>query len=187
MASPKASRRTVKPSPIPKGKKPFGTTTFCDDIRQEVGGKLTFVGVYTEDMVVVTDELPAMLPTFATHTRIMIPGDMDVSEVSFRLVAEHDGKTEDIFRGDSKAVVMPKPPDDGEAKLLVVNINAGVSPLVIRGSCLMRAIATINGEEVVAGTLNVRVNPPSAANSQPKLAKQDVATPRKRRRDIAPR
>ena len=37
-------------------------TTFCDDIRQEIGGKLSYMGVYSSDLYV--GGFPITLPKF---------------------------------------------------------------------------------------------------------------------------
>lgn len=42
---------------------PYGYTIFCDDVRHEVSGKFTFVGVYQAEMI-VSGTLPAQLPKF---------------------------------------------------------------------------------------------------------------------------
>jgi hypothetical protein len=44
----------------------YGYTIFCDDIRVEVGGKLTYVGAYQGTMV-VQGTFPLLLPKFAMH------------------------------------------------------------------------------------------------------------------------
>src|ERR1700732_4431798 len=69
----------------------FGTTIFCDDIRQEIGGKITFIGSYGTEMV-VQGVFPAVLAKFAfgitfmqrrsvfepkIGLRIFMPGDAD--------------------------------------------------------------------------------------------------------------
>jgi len=41
----------------------FGNAIFCDDIRMEIGGKLTFVGCYINDMY-VHSSFPVVLPKF---------------------------------------------------------------------------------------------------------------------------
>jgi hypothetical protein len=41
----------------------YGTTLFCDDIRDEVANKKSFIGCYT-DSIVVQGEFPTVLPTF---------------------------------------------------------------------------------------------------------------------------
>lgn len=69
----------------------YGHTIFCDDIRQEASGKVTFIGTYTDHMVVHGD-FPLLLPKFGlwiqynqrpTHVirpiqfGIFLPGDDD--------------------------------------------------------------------------------------------------------------
>jgi hypothetical protein len=69
----------------------FRSSLFCDDIRQEVAGKLTLVGVY-QDRVLVHSDFPCTLPTFGvltsywqwagahvqpTKVRVYLPGDED--------------------------------------------------------------------------------------------------------------
>lgn len=44
----------------------YGYTIFCDDIRVEVGGKLTYVGAYQGTMA-VQGTFPFVLPKFAMH------------------------------------------------------------------------------------------------------------------------
>ena len=49
------------------------STTFCDDIRQEIGGKLSYMGVYSSDLYV--GGFPITLPKFCVAIRVMTPAD----------------------------------------------------------------------------------------------------------------
>jgi hypothetical protein len=70
---------------------PYGYTVFCDDIRQEVGGKITFVGTYRQALI-VHGTFPITLPKFAmaihylektsetpekVDLKVFFPGDAD--------------------------------------------------------------------------------------------------------------
>lgn len=44
---------------------------FCDDIRQEVGGKVTLVGVYATDIIVT--RIPFVLPKFCVRAKLDFP------------------------------------------------------------------------------------------------------------------
>lgn len=57
----------------------YGTTIFCDDIRREVGGKLTFVGVYTNGLRLHAP-YPAMLPKFCMHITVNVDAE-DTHEI----------------------------------------------------------------------------------------------------------
>jgi hypothetical protein len=64
---------------IADGPEAYGDTIFCDDIRAEIGGKLTFVGMYTTVMFVY-GTFPFVIPKFALrivyrqrHDSIILP------------------------------------------------------------------------------------------------------------------
>jgi hypothetical protein len=69
----------------------YGYTIFCDDIRYEMGGKISFIGTYS-GTTIVHPVFPVMLPMFAmsitpfqrkrifvpkVELRIFLPGDPD--------------------------------------------------------------------------------------------------------------
>lgn len=47
------------------------TTVFCEDVRQEIGGKITLVGVYNN--ICGLESFPAMLPKIAVMLRLIGP------------------------------------------------------------------------------------------------------------------
>jgi hypothetical protein len=78
-----------------------GYTIFCDDIRREVGGKLTLVGIYRSEMVIPAD-LPIVLPKLGLailvqaltkaplnkfKLLIYLPGDTESPSLTAELVA----------------------------------------------------------------------------------------------------
>jgi len=57
---------------------PFGYTVFCDDIRNEIGGKTTLVGVYAGDLV-LQSPLPASIPRLGVSlVYVERPGESDL-------------------------------------------------------------------------------------------------------------
>ena len=50
----------------------YGYSIFCDDIRNEPGGKLSFIGCYNAVMFTAT-EFPLVLPKFCTHFHVFSP------------------------------------------------------------------------------------------------------------------
>lgn len=49
----------------------YGITIFCDDIRDEILGKKTFIGCYSDQLI--APEFPVLLPTFAMYVRFVEP------------------------------------------------------------------------------------------------------------------
>jgi hypothetical protein len=83
--------REIRNSAACSMSEPYGYTIFCDDIREEVGGKITYVGTYQKDLI-LNVAFPAVLPqlcfgiTYASprelaremagmEIRVYLPGD----------------------------------------------------------------------------------------------------------------
>jgi len=54
---------------------PTGFTIFCDDIREEVNGKLSLIGCYGADLRIFGSPLPILLPKLGFHITIRLPTD----------------------------------------------------------------------------------------------------------------
>lgn len=141
----------------------YGYTTFCDDIRMEVGGKLTFVGIYTGQMVVYSPTFPAVLPKLSVSINYLQRQDRVVLPIQFRI----------FFPWDDTPAVLDTPAEGAQssienAKLLserigeptfasigfqfsfvpFVIMQAGVIKVrAVRGDQLVR----LGGLEIVAG------------------------------------
>lgn len=63
-------------------------TIWCDDIRQELGNKPSFMGVYTGGIVLLG--LPTVLPRLGVWTTVRSSADRPIREVSVR-VERDDG------------------------------------------------------------------------------------------------
>ena len=75
-------------------REPFGLTIFCDDVRQEVGGKMSLIGVYGADI------------------QFSVPFPLTVPKLS--LVAYYNIDARDPNRDDVELVVLfPGDPEDG--------------------------------------------------------------------------
>jgi len=62
---------------------PHATTLFCDDLRQELGGKLSAIGIYQGAMVLPGQEL--LLPKLVAWTAIDLPRAWPGGHVEVRL------------------------------------------------------------------------------------------------------
>lgn len=136
----------------------YGTTIFCDDIRDEVSGKKTLVGVYAERMIVDTD-FPVIVPTmgFYIHLlepladpshpvqiKVFIPGDTDDEVVIDVNLPENRS---DLIDSDSVR--------DHDAKFLSNILAFRVSPLLLRKEGRIKVRAYKSDTEVKLGTLLV--------------------------------
>jgi hypothetical protein len=62
----------------------FISTQFCDDIRQEVGNKLSLIGCYPGTIQV--ERLPAMLPKLCAMVKVYTPLERPFTRLAVRIV-----------------------------------------------------------------------------------------------------
>lgn len=75
---------------------PYGTTTFCDDIRDEVSGKITLVGCYSGDLN-FRGPPPGVLPTFSALVNIRIPKSVKFKKLKLRITKEEGDDITEIL------------------------------------------------------------------------------------------
>jgi hypothetical protein len=116
----------------------FGYTVFCDDIRVEHDGKITFVGSYSGRMY-VNGTFPVTLPKFAisvafnqakdafvAHLKLLVflPGDKDEASIQGEFGEASDGA---ILREVGK-----EPLPEGTGKYIGLTANIVMAPLILK-------------------------------------------------------
>jgi hypothetical protein len=91
---------TISPSDF------YGYSIFCDDIRQEANGKVTFVGVYTRHMV-VHGQFPVLLPKLGVWIQYNQRPEHITKPIRFAIFLPTDAE-------DSPSIVMEVPPEQTE-------------------------------------------------------------------------
>lgn len=66
----------------------FVVATFCDDIREEVGNKVSFMGCYDHELV--APSLPITLPRLCAHIRLFTPAERPFAKVVVRAFLNSD-------------------------------------------------------------------------------------------------
>src|SRR5579864_3625715 len=110
---------------------PYGHTIFCDDIRFEINGKVTLVGIYAGDMV-FGRELPATLPKFCLRIAYTERPNESTEPVQIRVYmpGEEKGRDEPSFKIDvarenvEQIPIVPLGDTDGEQlKTMVFHLS----------------------------------------------------------------
>jgi hypothetical protein len=146
---------------------PFGYTLFCDDIRQEIGGKVTLVGLYSSDLIVFSD-LPVTLPKIALSVsyfevrgeseeslelRVYLPGDSDDTPTLRSTIA--DELLDKLRKLDIPADVLAENPRVG------LNLHIGFSPITLTQEGWIRVRMIRGQDEIRIGSLRIRSYPPT--------------------------
>lgn len=141
----------------------YGTTTFCDDIRHEVNGKLTLVGCYSGSLN-FSGPAPGALPTFAALVNLRVPTNIQFAVISLRVTKiEADEETiifdKDFEKPDEHNAVAPAFTDDTneEGSVFFIAFPCQLTPLKFSKSGQIRVRAYLDDcREIHLGTLSVR-------------------------------
>jgi hypothetical protein len=138
------------------------TTTFSDDVRQEVGGKQSLIGVYSGVMFV--PEFPITIPKLWLTTNLVVPVEQTPKSMRVRVTRNDDMMVEldatpeylDALR-NAKALDIPSPQD----AVRVVSAQAQVcfNAVSLEGPCVLRVIAITDSGEYRGLGLQVQKAP----------------------------
>lgn len=142
----------------------YGTTVFCDDIREEARGKKAYVGVYGTELI-CTDPFPALLPTFALAVTFLEPIAKSFDQVNLKVTVPGENEPH-------VALDFDLPPDRHEGRDFVKNDPSAeyvgsllyfrMSPLVLVSEGFIRVRAYVGDREIKLGSLKVLKGDPSA-------------------------
>lgn len=133
----------------------FVHVVFCDDIRHEVGNKVSFMGCYQREMLVpVTPLILARLCIFVTVSTPV--------ERPFKSLALH------VHQGTNEVAVIEMPSDDlihstapmqdGDTRI-VANLGLTLAPLVLTEPGDIRVLVTTEEGDIQGPRLRVKLMP----------------------------
>ena len=144
----------------------FLTAMFCDDIRQEIGGKLSFMGCYQGELIVPM--APVVLPKLCLYATIWTPKDRPFKSLMLRVVQD-----------DDKELARLEIPEEGFAKVSLIldetatrkTVSTAIvfSPFAIEKPNSLRLIATTEEGEIIGPRLLIKVVAASELVAQPAI------------------
>jgi hypothetical protein len=157
---------TPETAPIPDI---FGHTTFCDDIRHEVDGKFTFIGVYSGSMF-VRSAFPVVLPKFGINVMFFQKIAIFDPLVSLRIFLPGDAEDAPSIEAEVQQA-QASPPIAPLGELAVMGTNMILAPLQINEAGPIKVRILRQGILHRLGSLNVQALPPTTvtpnASGQP--------------------
>jgi hypothetical protein len=141
---------------------PSGRTIFCDDIREETWGKYSLMGVYDGQMSVLTG-IPVILPKFCFLIQYVEPmeiaktrkGDM-IIQIYFPW--DDANSPAIVYPVPFESTVKNLPPqkfDDDITPVFTVKVPIMVAGFEIKQAGLIRVRATLDGEIIKLGALEI--------------------------------
>jgi hypothetical protein len=130
---------------------------YCDDVRQEVGNKQSFIGVYAADLIV--DRLPAILPKFCVVATVSTPLAQPFDNLRVRVLMDEQCvfDTQEIVMTTAEgAQAIGEPKTAAErAGDMQANIVMVLSPLQIDNETTLQVVADVDGESMRSRLLRV--------------------------------
>jgi hypothetical protein len=139
----------------------YGYSIFCDDIRNEAGGKLSFIGCYNGVMF-ISGQFPLLLPKLCVHTHIFSPASKPFNSIVVRCYLPDDDTpfSEEIIetpRRSEQTELVANLKTNTDAPLFIVAATSLIfTPLELRSAGLLRVRALIDAEhELRLGSLRI--------------------------------
>ncbi len=148
---------------------PHLATTYCDDVRQEVGGKLSLIGVYNGVMYV--PKVPVTLPKLWIVATYSTPIGEPPTNLKVRVLknaeplADLDATPEYLEHlkqlASSSEPIVPIP--DGVQRVVSSHMHVCLSPLALDGPCFLRVVAITGKCETRGLGLQIQQQPEAAS------------------------
>lgn len=140
------------------------TAIFCDDIRSEVGNKLSFMGCYQSELVV--QMAPVALPKLCVFASILTPKERPFKSLMLRVVQDDDVELaridipEEGLAGSSQII-------DETSTRKIVSTAIVFSPFAIEKPTMLRLMATTEEGEITGPRLLIKVATTQEPSIQP--------------------
>ena len=139
---------------------PIAITTFCDDIRYELGGKHSLIGVYRDSLVFTEGAFPITIPKLALSVTFIEHPTAPVGDSEIVVLMPGLPPDPPAFSFKVPTLGVTAIPDAGEHTRRTLNFHIMLGPLTIKESGPIKVRLINKGKRHKAGTLTVRIADP---------------------------
>ena len=134
----------------------FVSTQFCDDVRQEVGNKISLMGCYGQSMLIST--FPVLLPKLCAQIKAYTPLERPFAQIVLRLLRGDQALVEMRVPPETLAIpsTMPIPP---EARWHMIVGVLAMSPFHVEEPCTLRVEVDTEEGTLSGGTFRIEQAP----------------------------
>ena len=141
---------------------------FCDDIRQEAQNRVSLMGIWPDNLNV--SQIPGALPRLGIYVRCHL--NVDAKIKSFGLTIRFPCGETEVFPSDFNEERIQQAQDNSKAKGAMhagLLFSAVMMNVQIKTAGRFELIASVDGQEIVCGALNILLRPPAttSASAQP--------------------
>jgi hypothetical protein len=127
---------------------------FCDDVRQEVGNKLSYLGVYGGNLVVPA--FPTNLNKLCCVFSLLLPSKTPPKKVTFRLLRDEEVIFESDLPADYIKSLEALAMQGSDSRALTASTIAQFVAFPVTHACALKARAIVDGREIRGGGLDLQ-------------------------------
>jgi hypothetical protein len=128
---------------------------YCDDVRQEVGGKMTLVGVY-QGGIQINAPLPVTIPQLHIVCNIRTPIDRPFKSLAFRLMFGDEEVAASTIPDDFLEGLIHTSAPREESNSGIFNMQIGVQNILVTKPGKMVMLVTTEEGELRSNALEIR-------------------------------
>jgi hypothetical protein len=136
---------------------------YCDDIRNEVGNKFSYMGIYTRELTI--PNAPLILPKLCIAVKVVTDINDPFESVMVRVVKIKDHEETELI--STGTISLPPPAElsgrDNDATCLSFEMQFLLSPFQVDEEATLRVKATTEREELLGVALRLKIIPPPAS------------------------
>lgn len=151
---------------------PGGYAIFADDIRQELGGKITLVGTYSTELI-ARGTPPFLLPQFCMMIVFRDDPDALPKDVTLRVLRLGSDKEEVLWDQEvhlpkpEEHQLAPKPANDPHFRRMVELLAfPRFIPFTFTEECRIAVRAYVGKDEIRIASLLVKIEPPATDEAE---------------------
>lgn len=139
-----------------------GYTIFCDDIRQEVAGKTSYIGVY-QDNLITNAPFPMALPKFGISITVFYTPlkSKKADEIPFKVFLPGEGAPALEGTMPLPETIPPANAIHDTRPTIRMTAHLILAPLHLKGPGMVRVEAMIDGSPIELGRLRVEQTDPA--------------------------
>ena len=143
-------------------------TIFCDDIRHEIGGKLSYIGVYSGRLI--ASEFPITLPKLCLALNVVTPSSEPFRSLSLNILKNEETLAHPVLNEAQlieacEAAVTANADVASPLPVLMARFLFVFSPFILEEPCLLRVRAETESEELQGIALRIEQAPPEVVHS----------------------
>ena len=143
-------------------------TLFCDDIRHEVGGKLSFIGIYSGGLFVPA--FPVTLPKLCLSVKIVTPADEPLRVLNLCVLRDEETLQEIALAEEQLAAASDSAEEITEEqrkeRVQMAQFMLVFTPIQFEEPCTLRVRVQTEGGQLRGVALKVDQAPPPANADQ---------------------